>query len=350
MDRVGRDRDAPRIEDAFVDLASGIFLYIQEDLRLPARIPVLIRRVYNASSRVSGAFGSGTFLNYEYSITMAADRLTLFNPDGSEQVFLRQADSTFVNFDRPFLRGARITIGADRTAALRFRHGKIFQFDQNGRLARISDPNANSIVLTRDSGGKIVRITEPAGRSFSLDYDSSNRITSITDPAGRKVTYAYTGGSLVRVTRPIGEFIFTYDAQGRMITLADGRGITLMNTYDSQNRATLQTFIGNIRRTYAYSAGSTQVTDALGNRTAFRFNGDQYLTGITDALGGVTAWERQTGTNLLLGATDPLDRRTSFGYDALGNVTGVTDPMGNVTGYTYESTFSRLTQRSQALF
>jgi len=75
---------------------------------------------------------------------------------------------------------------------------------------------------------------------------------------------------------------------------------------------------------------ATVLVDPRGKPTTYRFNGQQYLIQVTDALGQVTTYTRQADTNLLLSITDPLNRVTQFQYDANGNVTQLTDAANQV--------------------
>jgi YD repeat-containing protein len=138
---------------------------------------------------------------------------------------------------------------------------------------------------------------------------------------------------------------YTYDTQHRMTSITDPRGIVfLQNTYDVNSRVCQQQqadggwfrmyYITADRATLPESeqllneaaAGgpitqapcsgvassaivtATVLVDPRGTPTTYRFNTDGYLIQVTDALGQVTTYERQDGTNLLLSTTDPLSR------------------------------------------
>jgi YD repeat-containing protein len=139
---------------------------------------------------------------------------------------------------------------------------------------------------------------------------------------------------------------YTYDTQHRMTSITDPRGIVfLQNTYDVNSRVCQQQqadggwfrflYITADRATLpeselllteaaaggpitqapcsaTTSSTNTVVTavvvDPRGTPTTYRFNTDGYLIQVTDALGQVTPYERQDGTNLLLSTTDPLSR------------------------------------------
>jgi YD repeat-containing protein len=198
-------------------------------------------------------------------------------------------------------------------------------------------------------------------------YDTQNRLVAVTDPAGGVTQYAY-------------------DASHRMTSLTDARGITyLTNTYDANGRVCRQTQADGGTFTFYYipadraglpesqqllaeaAAGgpitqapctgvlssalvvSTVLVDPRGTPTTYQFNGQSFLTGVTNALGQTTAYTRDATTNQVTSITDPLNRVTTFAYDASGNVTSVTDPAGNVRTFTYEPTFNKVTSATDPL-
>jgi YD repeat-containing protein len=61
---------------------------------------------------------------------------------------------------------------------------------------------------------------------------------------------------------------------------------------------------------------ATVLMDLRGKPTTYRFNGQSFLIQQIDALGQVTTYEREDGTNLLLSVTDPPNRVTRYQYDA----------------------------------
>ena len=99
----------------------------------------------------------------------------------------------------------------------------------------------------------------------------------------------------------------------------------------------------------------TDLTDPRGHVRRTTFSAAGYTLTDTRAQGNALAqtqtYTRQAGTNLILTATDPLGRQTAFTYDGQGNVAGVTrltgTPEAVTTSFTYEppgaGAFNRLT-------
>lgn len=225
-------------------------------------------------------------------------------------------------------------------------------------LASQRDRYGNTLLFTRaGNAGNLTAITDPAsGRQLLLTYDGLNRITSIVDPLGRTVSYGYEGNNLATVTDPAGGVTrYTYDSQGRMLTLTDARSITfLTNEYDAQGRVSRQTQADTGVWAFAYTtAGSTivqtAVTDPRGHTTIHRFNGHGYPISLTDALGQTTTFTRDPSSNLLLATTDPLGRTTRYTYDETGNLRTVTDPLQQTRTFTYHPTWNLVTSITDPL-
>src|SRR5205823_5202809 len=86
-----------------------------------------------------------------------ANQINLVIPDGNRLPFAKQPDGTFVNRIVPQLLGAVMTVHPDSSTDLRFKNGRVYHFvpatfQLGSLLASISDPNGNTITLTRTVG------------------------------------------------------------------------------------------------------------------------------------------------------------------------------------------------------
>jgi len=226
-----------------VDLMSGLQVIRATDIAFGGlRGDVSIQRIYRNLSNATGPFGLGTGHNYTFrlgSFNLNTDpAFPLIMPDGNRFRFVRQPDGKLINTDIPQMRGAVITTFPDGSADLRFKDGVIYHFvGGGGYLVSISDPNGNTVTITRVVGtpDRITSVTDPVGRSLTLQYDAQNRITSITDPLMRSVTYTYhASGRLQTVTNPMGgTMAYGYDANGLLTTITNERNIVVaQNVYD----------------------------------------------------------------------------------------------------------------------
>jgi YD repeat-containing protein len=347
-----------------VDLFTGRFVVSKTDLTLPGRIPVRIDRQYWSGSTRQGFFGIGWNLApYDTRLTTFGTSMLLIQPDQSRLVFTPNGPDQWINTTAPALLGAVLTrLPGEFDFQLRLKSGIVQRFDriigfaEVAGLAAITDPNGNTVTITRESPtqdlfGLITQITEPGGRSLTLSYDGTGRITQVADPIGRVVQYTYDSqGRLQTVTDPAGGVTaYAYDASHRILSITDPRNIAFIsNEYDATGRVVRQVQADGGAWAFAYGTAGptttqTAVTDPGGNVTTHRFSMQGVTLSTTDALGQTTTYEYAPGTNLLVATTDPLGRTIRVVYDASGNMTSATDAGGNTTTFTYEATFNSIT-------
>ena len=150
---------------------------------------------------------------------------------------------------------------------------------------------------------------------------------------------------------------FTYDAYGRVRTVTDADGFTLTYDYDALDRVTKVTYPDSdlrgdrlqvARRREAprparavdadllrrAAAARRDVKDAAGQTTQYQYGG----SGCSSCTGG-----RRRLTKLV----DPNGNATSWEYDVQGRVTRRRGPTAASERYTYETTSSRLKQKTR---
>ncbi|HEU5393333.1 MAG TPA: DUF6531 domain-containing protein, partial [Candidatus Methylomirabilis sp.] len=148
-----------------VDLATGLFVLENTDLVLPGRIPISLTRTYRTLDLSVGPFGLGSSHPYEVSLRpQGTDLFSLILPGNSRSLWSRGADGTFRNDQVPAYRSAAITLNPDGTRTLRWKDGRAWGFDANGRLISQADRNGNTLTIARDGQGRATEITDPAGR------------------------------------------------------------------------------------------------------------------------------------------------------------------------------------------
>ena len=341
-----------------IELSSGIFLHEATDLTLPGRLPVVLRRLYRTNSPTVGPIGVGTSTGYDaYLRQKTSDLVILFLPGNYKSRWAKQPDGSFTVGDKGTFRGARLTKNGDATWTLRYKDGRLWQFNSAGWLVAQQDRNGNVLTIQRDSQNRLTTLREPGGREVTLSYNGSDtKIQSVTDPLGRQVRYTYDGSNrLTAVTDPAnGTWQYTYDNGHRMLTVTNPRTmLQTQNTYDAAGRVQNQTLAdtGVTRFDYTVVAGTiaaTTVTDPTGVARTSRFTGG-YNTEATDGLGQSTKTLRRAGTNLVRAQTDPLGRTTQFTYDAAGNLTQRLDALNQPWTSTYDPVFNQVTSSTDPL-
>ena len=138
--------------------------------------------------------------------------------------------------------------------------------------------------------------------------------------------------------------MFTYDADGNMLTQTDARGNTTTHVYNAiDQRIEIQYADGTTTKTAFDKRGlAITQTDQNNRTTNFAFDGLGRLTSVTDAIGQVTSYGYDEVGNKLT-QTDAKNRVTSWDYDALGRPTSRTLPLGQSESYTYDAVGNRIT-------
>jgi len=178
---------------------------------------------------------------------------------------------------------------------------------------------------------------------FSLD--TAGNILAEGDLHGyiTTMTYNYANGQRIldHVTDPLGRQLhFYYTFNSTLGSPASGFW-QLKEVYDDSYRA--------IMLAYNFDGTLASITDVNGNVTRFTYGvaGSMecynLITTITDPRGGVTTYNRTSGTNNsgciypVTSIVDAMSRTTTFSRDATGSTASITDPKGNTRTATYDS-------------
>lgn len=141
-----------------------------------------------------------------------------------------------------------------------------------------------------------------------------------------------------RMANPRSQRIYTFDAEGNLTTIADGKGNELTLSYDGSGQ--LMEVSDGLGRTLTFSYDGDRLTSVSdGSRTVqFGYSGG-LLTGVTDPLGNTTTYSYDAGssfTGLLAEKTRPGGNTVlNQTYDAEGRVASQTDAVGNTTTFAY---------------
>jgi len=185
------------------------------------------------------------------------------------------------------------------------------------------------------------RVTDQLGRTQSYRYDSRQRLTGQTDAAGGTSSITHNRhGHPASATDAAGRTTrYRHDARGRLIAVEQPDGATTKIAYDPLcgKPALITDAMGGITALRYDELGNlSSLTDALGQRTAYRYGAHGLPTVITDAAGR----SRQLAYNdagQVIGHTDCSGQTTRYGYDAFGQLAFVTDALGQTTSYRYDA-------------
>ena len=348
---------------------------------LPGVLGLEIVRHYNSSLSGPGTstnlVGRGWKLSYETDLYVSGRTLQVVQADGSRIIFNRDArDPSLCASDNPA--DGRITVrktARGEEYVWRWINGRELSFDSRGKLVQILAPGGQFVSLQHDARGLLVSVTDPQGRRLQLQYldkaqsaagTAFRGVQSLVSPVG---TFRYRYGStapegaqvaastllanLVKVEMPTGARTYHYESPSfptyltgisELATNAAGKvEWQRVSTYGYDNNgkgnlsvkgyparlargnddkllqpARLVAGTGVQQITLEHGAGTTTLTNSLGQKTVYRHAiiAGQYR--LLEALGAgcVTCGE----TNVRYGYDDAGHLVAMMKLDAKGTV------------------------------
>jgi RHS repeat-associated protein len=161
-------------------------------------------------------------------------------------------------------------------------------------------------------------------------FDAQGRLLNVADLNGYKVTLAYTGTRLTTATDAGGrKFTFAYDGSGRLASATDSTGRQVSYGHNS-------------------AGDLTSVQDVRAGVWSYTYDPSHLMLTRKDANGNVVMTNTYDAAGRALTQSDGLSHRTSYSYTGdPSTATRVTDPNNNVTEYDYYN--GLLTQMTRAL-
>lgn len=199
---------------ALVDTKNANYSQSWIDLELPgAGYDLKVQRTYNSRTLYEGIFGFGWCSNFETSLSVAAQSVTLTECGaGQETVFTMKAGKAGQE-------GARYESNNNNLDVITFTKGyfqrslpdgSLMRFNPKGEWLALFDRNGN-FIKSNYSGGLIRGIEDNNGRKLTFSYyPQGKKIKSIIGPNGIKIDYVIKGVDLVAVTNAWKK-TYTYD-------------------------------------------------------------------------------------------------------------------------------------------
>ncbi|MGB7951071.1 MAG: hypothetical protein WCH75_25610, partial [Candidatus Binatia bacterium] len=226
-------------------------------------------------------------------------------------LFFSGGPNTFVAPARDF---STLVKNADDSYTRTFKDGTRVNFNALGLQTSIIDRNTNTTSFSYDTNGRLISVADPVGLVTTLSY-ASGRLERIDDPAGRATLFQYdAAGNLARITHPDASFVsYLYDSKAHITQAINERGLSTLYTYDFAGR-----FAQSIR-----PSGETRGLVAT------------KLSGLVDTASGQGTQTNPapivTSQNTAAALTDGRGNQSRFRLDALGQVTSQTDALGQTT-------------------
>lgn len=225
-----------------VNMVTGAYNFMYEDLKLEGIIPLTFLRVYNSRYN-KGALGTGFTHSYDYSLINDRGIIRVTMPGGEEQIFLTLRGG---GYDSLADSGFVLENEADGSYRMTHEDGAAFIFSndgKSGKLQTVYNPDGTQVAQLTYNGDELIEIDGIAG-SYTLSW-SNGHISSVTDNAGRTVSYEHDNDLLTGVTNADGDTLhYTYDGNGYLNSATDFEGeVYIENEYDGIGRVVKQTFI-----------------------------------------------------------------------------------------------------------
>ena len=234
----------PPLSKGSIDLATGLYVHVTEDLVLAGTPRLALQRTYLSGYRSAREFGIGaTHAGEDYLVAGEnLESVSLILARGSRIQFRRvQAPTAFLT--GLFLhdatagewQGAELTSTAARWT-LKKRDGTLMVFrvcDASSMcsLVQVIDRKGDTINYRRDSTGRLLKM-EAGRRWIAFDYDGEGRVERARDSQKRAVQYHYDErGRLERVTgSDDSERRYGYTAEDELQSIEEP-GISITNTF-----------------------------------------------------------------------------------------------------------------------
>jgi RHS repeat-associated protein len=223
-----------------------------------------------------------------------------------------------------------------------------YSYNLAGWQTSETDPLNTLTQYSYDSAGYVTAVTNPFNNQQTYSYDAANELTGETNFDGQQSTYSYnlagwqTGESWLNGQgQTIYQATYSYNAAGELTAASDPNS-AYSYSYDNDGRLTQQvvTYPGLssqalVTLTYGYDGfgDRTSLTDSLGGKVTYSYNGNFQLTGLTLALSGVNkasltlsydTQDRLGSVSRTAPGTGNATINSSYSYDSANRLLGIT--------------------------
>jgi YD repeat-containing protein len=203
-----------------------------------------------------------------------------------------------------------------------------------------------------DANGNVGTITDPNGVITQRTYDERNRIKTITNQTtGAQTQYFYDiRGNLSYIILPVGNRIdFTYNLANKLTEIKDSLNNKIQYQYDVEGnriREEIKDPQGTLKKYLDFTSDSynnlRRIINPDTTYAEYTYDGRKNRTASKDPKNNSTTYTYDPLSRLKV-MTQPLSTVTLYGYDTQDNQATVTDPNGNTTSY-YNDDFGRKNQ------
>ncbi len=199
-------------------------------------------------------------------------------------------------------------------------------YDKDNNVTSVTAPADDTRTLALNNNAQVETETTADNVALQYSYNENGLVSTITNGRSQQIIFDYDSASrLTSVTDPISTIIYGYDQNSNPINIAENN-ITISRLYDSFNR------VGQYKQNADDDQRINFAIDDVGNITQLRYlnNNQSFNTQIKythNALNLVTSVSK----------LDSDESAAEYEYDANQNITQVTRGNGTVLENTYDN-------------
>jgi RHS repeat-associated protein len=224
-----------------------------------------------------------------------------------------------------------------------------FSYDSEGTVF-VTDANAHTTIFYLNNNGLLAKVQNPLANSVFFNYDANFNLTTFTDPTGRSYNYANDGSdNLIQYSDALGNTAnFTYQSPfNSLASLVDADAN--LTTYGNDTKGNLRSinYANGSAEKWGYDTVGDPITwtNRRGQAIVFQFNTKgQPLSKIYPD--GRTITCGYNSHALLTNLADSVQGVTRIVYDARDNVTNIVYPDGRGFSFNYDSAGRRTSRIS----
>ncbi len=235
-----------------------------------------------------------------------------------------------------------------------------FNHDIDNQQELVYDRLGNLSIYYYDDDGNVTQITDPGNHDTTYTFDEHGNLLTKVDYLGNVTENTYTDDGQIESRRQFYQqspTVFTYDADGRMLTQALPNGLVKTRAYEGEDRLPI-TVSDNMGRSTTYTrkpdgqqdSKTVLLTEGASATWIYEYDEQGRMTAEIGPLGNRTEYvynELGQRTGMKKWRTNPEGETEllewTFEYDALGQLVTETNPMGYTRSYTYDAVGNRAT-------
>jgi RHS repeat-associated protein len=236
-------------------------------------------------------------------------------------------------------------------------------YDANGNVGTITDPNGVAAVYTYDERNRVATITnQTTSAEIQYFYNSHGMLDHVILPEGMQITFTYNpADKVVEIYDNLGnKIVYDYDVEGNRTgeDIKDPQNTLkkyLDFTYDAYNRLKRIVNPDSTYTEFTYNGfgDRTAIRDPRANTTSYAYDALNRLDTMTQSVTldsqlvqSVTDYDADTHDNLIQ-VTDPKQHATHYVYDDFGRRNKTSSPDTQTTSYSYDQA-GNMTQKTDA--